>query len=207
MAGEYTLLIRPETGKFFGVRRVADGAFIPNDSGNNDYQAFLLWNAIQSVPLVLADITPVPPPVPPLLWNRIKQDRTTASLTAVDVTDMAFPVGAGEVWAFEFYCNVGSSQIAGFKIGFAAFASAAIRALVKGNPTTQNTFAIEQITAFSTLGQAWCAAVTNNGWLEIRGVVRAGATAGVVQLRAAKITSGNATLFTDSYFIARQLPG
>lgn len=145
---------------------------------------------------------------PGAINKRITADRTTSSLTAVNVPDMLFTVGALEVWAFEMSCHVGSSSAAGFKIGFGAFAGATLKAQVKGSSGAPSTIASELMTAFGALGaQAWCANITNNGWLDVRGIVRAGNTSGVLQLQAAKITSGNATLFTDSYLVARRLGG
>lgn len=42
---------------FDGVQRTSDGAFIPPDPANRDYQAFLAW--------IAAGNTPLPAPVPP----------------------------------------------------------------------------------------------------------------------------------------------
>lgn len=42
-------------GKVVAVKRVADGASIPLDPSNRDYQDFLTWNAQQSPPLDLSD--------------------------------------------------------------------------------------------------------------------------------------------------------
>lgn len=51
-------------GKFLGVIRVADGAFIPNDPRNSDYQVFLQWNAAQQTPLDVTDQAYTPPADP-----------------------------------------------------------------------------------------------------------------------------------------------
>lgn len=41
----------PSTNRFY-IRRVADGAIIPIDESNRDFQEFLRWNAEQETPLV-----------------------------------------------------------------------------------------------------------------------------------------------------------
>lgn len=51
-------------GRFVGVIRTVDNASIPNDTSNQDYQAFLKWNALQPVPLSLADKPLIVPKVP-----------------------------------------------------------------------------------------------------------------------------------------------
>lgn len=45
---EYTLLI---DGLFKSIRRTSDGASIPIDPANADFQAFLIWNAQQETPI------------------------------------------------------------------------------------------------------------------------------------------------------------
>lgn len=48
MEPEYTLLI---DGIFRSIRRTADGAIIPRDHRNAEFQAFLAWNAAQETPI------------------------------------------------------------------------------------------------------------------------------------------------------------
>lgn len=52
----YQLIYSYENGKVAGIRR-SDGASIPLAEGNTDYQAFLVWNAEQAVPLDLNSIS------------------------------------------------------------------------------------------------------------------------------------------------------
>jgi hypothetical protein len=47
----YTVIRQGQTQIVTGIRRTSDQAFIPLDSGNCDYAAFLEWNAAQSPPL------------------------------------------------------------------------------------------------------------------------------------------------------------
>ena len=39
-----------ETSEGDSIKRIADGAFIPKDSANTDYQEFLQWKADGGVP-------------------------------------------------------------------------------------------------------------------------------------------------------------
>ena len=52
----YQLIYSHQDGKVSGIRR-SDGASIPLAEGNTDYQAFLVWNAEQAVPLDLNSIS------------------------------------------------------------------------------------------------------------------------------------------------------
>lgn len=56
---DYTLRHDVETGRYQGVTRAVDGAQIPPDLHNRDYQAFLVWNAQQVPPLDLSDVPPL----------------------------------------------------------------------------------------------------------------------------------------------------
>lgn len=52
----YTLIYIQPDGRVSGIRR-NDGAVIPLDEGNADYQAFRDWNSVQPVPLDLNSIS------------------------------------------------------------------------------------------------------------------------------------------------------
>ncbi len=52
----YQLIYSHNDGKVSGIKR-SDGASIPLAEGNTDYQAFLVWNAEQAVPLDLNSIS------------------------------------------------------------------------------------------------------------------------------------------------------
>lgn len=137
-------------------------------------------------------------------YGRTPADRTTTSTTAVNVLPLSFSADVNEEWIFSFRLRVGSSSAAGIKVALTFPAGATLRATVKGNSGAVTTISSEQITASGTLGQVWCAAAINNGWLEIDGVIVNGATAGTVQLQAAKVTSGTATVFQGSYVDAQR---
>ena len=52
----YQLIYSHQDGTVAGIKR-SDGASIPLAEGNMDYQAFLVWNAEQAVPLDLNSIS------------------------------------------------------------------------------------------------------------------------------------------------------
>ena len=52
----YQLIYSHNDGKVSGIKR-SDGASIPLAEGNTDYQAFLVWNAEQAVPLDLNSVS------------------------------------------------------------------------------------------------------------------------------------------------------
>lgn len=57
----YVQAYNPNTGRFLGVNRTDDSgitSFVPQDTANSDWNAFLAWNAAQQPPLSLADIAP-----------------------------------------------------------------------------------------------------------------------------------------------------
>jgi hypothetical protein len=53
----YQLIYSHQDGTVSSIKRNSDGASIPLAEGNMDYQAFLVWNAEQAVPLDLNSIS------------------------------------------------------------------------------------------------------------------------------------------------------
>lgn len=51
------IVIRNDLGRYIGVQRGDDGAFIPCDPGNRDYRGFLDWNAVQHLDISDGGIT------------------------------------------------------------------------------------------------------------------------------------------------------
>lgn len=49
----YTVIVVDESTNEKIILRTADGASIPKDPGNRDFQEFLDWNAEQETPLIL----------------------------------------------------------------------------------------------------------------------------------------------------------
>lgn len=125
----------------------------------------------------------------------------TTSATAVNVTDMAFPVAADEIWAFQFFLVLGVSA-AGGNIKFALDVPAgvlSIGAQVRGSSSNA------VISADATLTGGVMS--TSSGSAIISGILRNGVNAGTLQLTFAS-GDGSATATVNgngSYFIARKL--
>jgi hypothetical protein len=86
---------------FDGVKRTADEAFIPNDGGNRDWQAYIQWCDAGNVPDP-APAPPEPPPPEPLeLPAEPTEDMHAATKGYVDteVATMGARVDALERWA------------------------------------------------------------------------------------------------------------
>jgi hypothetical protein len=108
----------------------------------------------------------------------ITADQSTTSATAVDCTGMAFPIGASEDIAFEFFLVVNVSGASGVRFAINGPAGATIAAVVRGTAA-----APVQITALDTLTGA--VMTSSAAGVHIFGVIRASTTAGIVQLRFA----------------------
>ena len=48
---EYKLIKTYETNRISGIKRLSDGAYIPFDQANTDYQAYLKWLEAGNTPL------------------------------------------------------------------------------------------------------------------------------------------------------------
>ena len=63
------------------IKRLSDGAFIPNDPGNRDYAAYLAWVEEGNMP----DPAPVPEPAPVLTTE---QKLNAAGLTVAELKEL-----------------------------------------------------------------------------------------------------------------------
>jgi hypothetical protein len=133
-------------------------------------------------------------------------DQTTSSLTAVDIPNFSFPLNVnGEKWEFEFTLIIGSSTAAGLRVALTVPIGANFRAWAVGSGAAKSTLLVDLMTASGVLGATFNTFIATGNYMSIRGGVVNGTFSGTMQLQAAKVTSGTATLSAGSYFTANPL--
>lgn len=151
------------------------------------------------------DTGPAGPPGPSGPVVVLGANATSTVVAAGDVPGMAFPVAAGESWAFEIDLHTGCSGNGGVKVALLLPAGASVTATALGmgaSPTTVNS---SRIAASGVLTAAFNTANSQAGWVTVTGGVTAGATGGTVQLRFAAGTAGQtATVYARSTLRARK---
>lgn len=139
-------------------------------------------------------------------YDFISADVTTTSLTAVDIPKMTFPLlGASGIYTFKFMLKIGSSTTGGVAFALSVTGGAAFQAWAVGSSTGLNVLAVDSMTQSGVLGVAFATVPAQNLFLSIEGGLRNGTFAGALQLQAAKVVGGTATLSAGSYFEAKQL--
>jgi hypothetical protein len=137
------------------------------------------------------------------MFSYTQADQTTTSLTAVDIPNFSFPLNCGgESWEFEFVLTIGSSSAAGIKVALTVPPGAVFRAWAVGSAAAKSTLQVDLMNSSGVLGVAFNTFIGTGNYLSIKGGVVNGTFAGTMQLQAAKVTSGTATLSAGSYFIA-----
>lgn len=142
--------------------------------------------------------------------GRLSSDVTTTNLTATTVAGLNFSIGVSEVWSFEMFLNIGSSSAAGTKYTFTFPVGATLLAICSGTTSAVTANTNEKIVTSGTLTTtAWnTASITTaalSAVLYVNGVIVNGANAGVLQFQQAKVTSGTASVYANSYFTARRI--
>jgi hypothetical protein len=142
---------------------------------------------------------------------RLSADVTTVNTTATDITGLNFVIGPNEVWHFEVYANIGTSSAAGTQYAINFPTGATLWSVAEGTSTANGLHIQIEITAAATLTTSsfnTTAALTTaalGAFLNIRGTIANGATAGVVQFQHAKTTSGTATVYAGAYLRAHRI--
>jgi hypothetical protein len=149
-------------------------------------------------------------PAPPAATTqnaRLTADVGTALLTVQNITGLSFSIAAGEVWSFECYIrNNKSALTAGIKYAVSVPAASSLDLWLSGTTSATTAMQNERISATATLSaNAYNTVANAEGFVNISGVVVAGATPGTVQIQHASVTSGTATARANSYITARKI--
>lgn len=138
--------------------------------------------------------------------GRVSSDVTTTSQSLQPVNDLSFPVLANETFYFRALIYTGSSTTTGVKIGVTFPAGATVKGNIFGTTTGLNVFNSEPIPTSGTAStNAYNTVVSQTGWIEVEGLIRNGNTDGTFLIKGLKVTSGTATILTDSGFIAQKM--
>lgn len=142
-----------------------------------------------------------------LAWTavaRLASPVATASATAVDVTGLAFALGANETWSFEFRLMTQSSAGLGHRWALDVPAGCTVVASARGSRGSAVSIIADDITADDTLtGTFGTGTYATGGWVDLYGTVANGSTAGTVQLRFATATGlDTATVKAGSFLNA-----
>jgi hypothetical protein len=131
-------------------------------------------------------------------------DQTTTNTSGIDIPGFAIPLNiGGENWEFEFVLTIGSSSTAGVKVALTVPPGAVFRAWAVGSGAAKSTLQVDLMNSSGVLGAAFNTFAGTGNYLSIKGGIVNGTFAGSLQLQAAKVTSGTATLSAGSYLIAK----
>lgn len=129
-----------------------------------------------------------------------------AATNAANLTDLAFSIGASEVWQFESLIKVSSDANGGTAYALDIPAGATTSSFVDGDGAFRTALNGDFITADSTLTGAVFITTPFTGVVRVSGVVENGTNAGTVQLQiAAGNNTSNLSIKANSYLVARKL--
>lgn len=141
-------------------------------------------------------------------WDTIARttiDRTTTNLTATDVPDLTAALTANTVYEFEAVLQVASSSTAGCKYAVNYSAAGATAFAVYSGAVTATTAGVTATNALATLDATAFVAAVIDGEVIVKGTVRVGANAGNLTIQQAKVTSGTATVRSNSILKVRKI--
>lgn len=124
------------------------------------------------------------------------------------ISGLAFTVGAGEVWSFEYHLRTGCTGTGGFKMSlYSDGTGSTFRATAKGMTSSASAMTSDEMNTSLTLTTGIYNTVVNaNGWLEISGVIVGGSGSGSLTPRIVGQTAGqNSTIYANSYVAARRI--
>ena len=136
---------------------------------------------------------------------RTTQDRGTANTTATDVPDLSVALLANTVYEFEAVLQVASSSSAGCKYAVNFSAAGATAFAVYSGAVTATTGAVTATNALATLDATAFVAAAIDAEVIVKGTVRVGANAGNLTIQQAKVTSGTATVRSNSVLKVRKV--
>lgn len=142
------------------------------------------------------------------LWSAIARttaDRSTTSLTAVDVPDLSVALEADSVYEFEAVLRVNSSSTAGCKYAVQFSAALATAYALYMGATSATVAAISATNALNTLEATAFCAVAADVEVVIKGHIYTGANPGNFTIQQAKVTSGTAIVRANSVLKVRKI--
>jgi hypothetical protein len=101
------------------IKRLSDGAFIPNDPGNRDYREYLDWLEAGNTP----DPAPAPPPPPPsytAFWDALVASSVYASIRTQSMASLPMNTLATEFIALLGDAKVGRANEAAIQASMSA---------------------------------------------------------------------------------------
>lgn len=154
---------------------------------------------------------PLPLPTPVVYvgtWDAVVKtsvDRTTTSLTAVDVPDLTAAFVANATYEFEAVLQVASSTAAGCQYAVQFSAAGAFAFSLYTGTTAATTAGMCSTSVLNTLCSTTFVAAVIDGELVIKGHVITGVNPGNFTIRQAKVTSGTAYVRANSVLKTRRV--
>jgi parallel beta-helix repeat protein len=132
-------------------------------------------------------------------------DVTTTGQSLTDITGLSIPIPASQIWSFEALIDMNSSTGAnGIQFAVNVPTSATIEWSQVGTTTGVTATNSARSSSVNTANTAICT-YAGDGVVRIHGTVVNSTSAGLIQIRFLKVTSGTARIYKGSYIIGRRL--